>query len=53
MGGQVPESFYLCNKKSEASDDIENNKTCITLASGEKKQIEFQVDSTANSMVLR
>jgi len=54
MGGPVPESFYLSNKKPEAFDEeMDKDKTCITLPSGDKQQFEFQVDSTANAMVLR
>ena len=54
MGGPVPESFYLSNKKPEAFDEkMDSDKTFITLPSGDKQQFKFLVDSTANAMVLR
>jgi len=48
----VPTSYYLCNKKPEIIEDIDNNKIFITLSPGDKQQFEFRVDS-ANSMLLR
>ena len=46
MGGPVPISYYLSSK------EIDNDKTCITLAHGGKEQFEFPVDSP-NTMTLR
>jgi len=46
MGGKVPKSYYRSNTKSSLGADAKK----ITVASGSKKSIEFQVDTTDRAL---